>query len=213
VSSTAIPTQEPLILPGLPPSAIAALKSPPSGRYVYNMPVYQSTSVLARPQNLQRVLNFAPSDYVLPPLVFPSHGPPTPPRPPTSPPSPHTPPRPPTSPYSPHTPPRPPTSPPSPPTPMDRVPRVMHLSDARQVDVLAITNAFEPRVKEEFDSIGTVPTESDDGVGSVIIASEDSERSGQWYEYIKQKKMGMDIDDPFIDDSDMDQLFSDLKPL
>jgi hypothetical protein len=200
VSSTVpIPTPQPLVLPGLPPSAIAALRSPPAGRYAYNVPVYQSNSALAVPQNLQRILNFAPSDMISPPFVF-GFSPPTPPRPPTSP-------------YSPHTPPRPPTSPPSPPTPLDRVPRVMHLSDARQVDVLAITNAYEPRVKQEFDSIGTVPTESDDGVGSVIIASDDSQRSGQWYEYIKGKKMGMDIDDPFIDDSDMDKLFRDFKPL
>jgi hypothetical protein len=182
-----------MVLPGLPPSAIAALQSPPAGLYAYNVPVYQSNSSLAVPQNLQRVLNFAPSDMVLPPLRFP-----------------RTPPRPPTSPPSPHTPPRPPTLPPSPPTPMDRVPRVMHLSDARQVDLLAITNAFEPRVKEEFSSIGTIPTESDDGVGSVIIASEDSERSGLWYEYIKGKKMGMDIHDAFIDDSQMDNDINDL---
>ena len=77
------------------------------------------------------------------------------------------------------------------------------------MDVLAITNGFEPRIKEEFDSIGTVPTESDDGDGSVVIASEDSERSGLWYEYIKQKKMGMDMEDSFIDDSGVNA-FNDM---
>ena len=78
------------------------------------------------------------------------------------------------------------------------------------MDVLAITNGFEPRIKEEFDSIGTVPTESDDGDGSVVIASEDSERSGLWYEYIKGKKMGMDMEDSFIDDSGVNA-FDDIS--
>ena len=60
----------PMALPGLPPAAVRALQSPPAGRYVYNMPVYQSDSPLAVPQNLQRVLNFAPADIVIPPMVW-----------------------------------------------------------------------------------------------------------------------------------------------
>jgi hypothetical protein len=119
---------------------------------------------------------------------------------------------------SPHTP--PPTSPEdddevlqlihsfgAPPTPIPAEPLVLALQDAREVDLLAITNGFdERRIKQEFSS-----TESDDGDGSVVIASEDSERSGLWYEYIKGKKMGMDLEDSFIDDSDINDIsFSPL---
>ena len=45
----------------------------------------------------------------------------------------------------------------SPPSPVDMPTEiVMSLSDARPVDLLAITNAFEQRVKEEFDSEATI---------------------------------------------------------
>jgi hypothetical protein len=197
------------------PTTATVLSSPPAGRYVYNMPIYQSDSPLAVPQTLKRVLNFEPTDFVIPPMVWntsaglawnaPSY---------TGEPS-----------LSPGTP--PPSSPdneddtlplihpfgapqsavPAPPSPVPDEPLVLSLQDAREVDLLAITNGFdERRIKQEFSS-----TESDDGDGSVVIASEDSERSGLWYEYIKGKKMGMDLDDSFIDDSDVNDIsFSPL---
>ena len=119
-SSVAAPVvPAPLVLPGLPPAAVEALRSPPAGRYVYNCPVFISNSPLAMPSTLQRVLNFEPVDFTLPAalLTVPSFTAPAPP----SPPSPLLP--------------RPPTSPP---TPVDIPPIVMPLSDAREVDVLAI---------------------------------------------------------------------------
>jgi hypothetical protein len=202
------PTPQPMVLPGLPPSAVAALKSPPAGRYVYNVPVYQSNSPLAVPQNLQRVLNFAPDDIVIPPMVWntsvglawnaPSY---------TGEPS-----------LSPGTP--PPSTPdheddtlplihpfgapmPTPPSPVPAEPLVLSLEDARSVDLLAITNGFDGRpIKKEYS------TDT-----SCTLGTEDSARSGDWCEYQKGKKMGMDLADPFIDDSEMDQLFRDLKPL
>ena len=115
-TSVAVPTvtPAPLVLPGLPAAAVEALRSPPAGRYVYNIPVYISNSPLAMPSSIQRVLNHEPVDFTLPPaLLVRPFSPHTPPRCPTSPASPHTPPRCPTSPFSPHTPPRPPTSPPT----------------------------------------------------------------------------------------------------
>ena len=60
------PAATPLELPGLPPAAIAALQSPPAGRYIYNCPVYISNSPLAMPSTLQRVLNFEPVEFQLP---------------------------------------------------------------------------------------------------------------------------------------------------
>ena len=102
---------------------------------------------------------------------------------------------------SPHTPPRPPTSPPS---PVDIPAIVMPLADARQVDVLAITNGFEPRVKEEFDSEATIPSDS-----SYTLGSEDSPRSGEWQEYQIGTTNGMDLDDDFVNDDEdsIDKLF------
>ena len=204
VASTVPPAvAAPLVLPGLPPAAVEALRSPPAGRYVYNCPVYISNSPLAMPSTLQRVLNFEPVEFTLPAALLdaPSFtlprppSPHTPPRCPTSPPSPHTPPRCPTSPYSPHTPPRPPTSPPTPvPLPTEIV---MPLADARPVDLLAITNAFEPRFKEEFDSEVTVSSDTSYTLGS------DSAYSGDWVEYKAGVRAGMDLDDPFLDDSDV----------
>jgi hypothetical protein len=198
----------PMALPGLPPAAVAALQSPPAGRYVYNCPVYQSNSPLAVPQNLQRVLNFAPVDMVIPPMVWntsvglawnaPSY---------TG-----------ESLTSPGTP--PPSTPdqeddtllpiepfemmmPAPPSPVPSEPLVLSLQDARSVDLLAITNGFEGRpIKKEYS------TDT-----SCTLATEDSARSGDWCEYQKGKKMGMDLSDPFIDDSSMDSIFRDFNPL
>ena len=152
-----------LVLPGLPPAAVEALRSPPAGRYVYNVPVYISNSPLAMPSTLQRVLNFEPVDFSLPsallqpsvdlgsdsPLVIPpespSHSPLLPYGPTESPPS-HSP----LLPYGPTSPSYSPLfrhGPTSPPTPVEAEPQiVLPLSDARPVDLLAITNAFEPRV-------------------------------------------------------------------
>lgn len=189
-SVAAPPVPAALVLPGLPPAAVEALRSPPAGRYVYNVPVYISNSPLAMPTTLQRVLNFEPVVYDLPgsllqPPVFadgsetpeilngtPSH-----------------------SPLTAH-------GPTSPPTPVD-VPTeiIMPLSDARPVDLLAITNAFEPRVKEEFDSEATISSDSSYTLGS------DSSLSGHWVEYVKGTTIGMDFGDDFIDDSDV------FKPL
>ena len=73
----------------------------------------------------------------------------------------------------------------------------MPLSDARPVDLLAITNGFQPRVKEEFDSEATISSDSSYTLGS------DSSLSGQWVEYVKGTTIGMDMDDDFIDDSDL----------
>jgi hypothetical protein len=111
-----------MALPGLPPAAVRALTSPPAGRYVYNMPVYQSDSPLAVPQRLQRVINWEPVDFVLPPIVF--NQPPFTELSPSS----HTPP--PTTPTltSPLSPPIPVFSPP---TPVAAEPLVFALEDAR----------------------------------------------------------------------------------
>ena len=191
------PAPTPLELPGLPPAAIAALQSPPAGRYIYNCPVYISNSPLAMPSTLQRVLNFEPVEFQLPaslvqlptdfgtdsPLVVPPESPSHSPLLPYEPTSPS---------YSPlfrH-------GPTSPPTPVEAEPViVMPLSDARPVDVLAITNAFEPRVNEEFDSEATLTSDSSYTLGS------DSSYSGNWVEYKAGTKAGMDLDDPFLDDS------------
>ena len=175
----------PLVLPGLPPAAVEALRSPPAGRYVYNVPVYISNSPLAMPSTLQRVLNFEPVDYHIVPSVpaldngsespvvlaptSPSH-----------------------SPLFRH-------GPTSPPTPVAAEPEiVMPLADARPVDLLAITNGFEPRVKEEYDSEATIPSDS-----SYTLGTEDSPRSGEPLEYDKGNTIGMDMEDPFIDDSEI----------
>ena len=72
----------------------------------------------------------------------------------------------------------------------------MPLSDARDVDILAITNGFEPRVNEEFYSEVTISSDSSYTLGS------DSSYSGNWCEYKAGTKAGMDLDDPFLDDSD-----------
>ena len=77
----------------------------------------------------------------------------------------------------------------------------MPLSDARQVDVLAITNAFEPRDKDEFDSEATISSDSSYTLGS------DSSVSGEWFEYVKGTTVGMDLGDSFLDDSEL------FKPL
>jgi hypothetical protein len=202
------PTPVALELPGLPPAAIEALQSPPAGMYAYNMPVYQSASPLAMPQLLQRYLNFEATDYFNPPMQWntsvglawnaPSY---------VSELS-----------ISPHTP--PPSTPdaeddtllliqpfettfPAPPTPVSDEPLVLSLQDARSVDLLAITNGFEGRpIKKEYS------TDT-----SCTLGTHDSARSGDWCEYQKGKKMGMDLADPFIDDSEMDQIFRDFKPL
>ena len=73
----------------------------------------------------------------------------------------------------------------------------MPLSDARPVDLLAITNAFEPRVKEEFDSEATISSDT-----SYTLRS-DSSLSGDWVEYKAGITDGMDMEDPFLDDSDV----------
>ena len=204
VAAPAIPA--PLVLPGLPPAAVEALRSPPAGRYVYNVPVYISNSPLAMPSNLQRVLNFEPVPFTMPatllqaptdfgstsPLVIPdespSHSPLLPYGPTETPPAS-------TSPLCRHG----PTSPPSPVEP--EVAIVMPLADARLVDILAISNGFEPRVKEEFDSEATISSDSSYTLGS------DSSMSGHWVEYVKGTTIGMDMGDDFIDDSDL------FKPL
>ena len=184
VGAPAVPG--PLVLPGLPPAAVEALRSPPAGRYVYNCPVYISNSPLAMPSNLQRVLNFEPVPFTFPaallqppadfgsdsPLVVPDESPSH-------------------SPLFRHG----PTSPPSPVEPETAI--VMPLADARQVDILAITNAFEPRVKEEFDSEATISSDSSYTLGS------DSSLSGAWVEYVKGTTVGMDLGDDFLDDSDL----------
>ena len=86
----------------------------------------------------------------------------------------------------------------SPPTPVDVVNEIiMPLSDARQVDILAITNAFEPRIKDEYDSEVTIPSDS-----SYTLGSENSPRSAEWKEYEKGTTEGMDLEDSFLDDSD-----------
>jgi hypothetical protein len=53
----------------------------------------------------------------------------------------------------------------------------MPLSDARPVDLLTIRNAFEPRIKEEFDSEATISSDT-----SYTLRS-DSSLSGDWIEY------------------------------
>jgi hypothetical protein len=73
---------------------------------------------------------------------------------------------------------------------------VMPLSDARDVDILAITNAFEPRGQEDFDSEITLSSDSSYTLGT------DSAYSGDWVEYKAGTRAGMDLDDPFLDDSD-----------
>jgi hypothetical protein len=224
VSSTVTnPTPDPLVLPGLPPAAIAALQSPPAGMYAYNMPVYQSDSPLAMPQLLKRYLNFEPTEYVNPPMVWntsvglawnaPSYVPEL-------------------DNVEPHTP--PPSTPdneddtlpliypfgpipdgiPSPPTPVEDEPLVLSLQDARSVDILAMTNGYQGRlIKYESSSDS-----------SCTLGTHDSARSGDWCEYQKGKKMGMDLHDPFIDDShmddaqgdsdaDIDAMLNDFKPL
>ena len=194
------PVVAPLILPGLPPAAVEALQSPPAGRYVYNCPVYISNSPLAMPSTLQRVLNFEPVEFALPPLLlqpqavpdFGSDSPLV-----VAPESPsHSP----LLPYGPTSPSYSPLfrhGPTSPPTPVAAEPEiVLALSDARPVDLLAITNAFEPRVKEEFDSEATLTSDSSYTLGS------ESSYSGDWVEYKAGTKAGMDLDDPFLDDSD-----------
>ena len=196
-STVAPAVPAPLVLPGLPPAAVEAFRSPPAGRYVYNCPVYISNSPLATPSTLQRVLNFEPVEFNLPaallqPPVFsadsalvvppesPSHSP--------------------LLPYGPTSPSYSPLLPhgsTSPPSPVDMPPIVMPLSDARPVDILAITNAFEPRVKEEFDSEATISSDSSYTLGS------DSSLSGEWVEYVKGSTVGMDMSDAFLDDSDL----------
>ena len=74
----------------------------------------------------------------------------------------------------------------------------MPLSDARPVDLLAITNGFQPRIKEEFDSDMTLTSDS-----SYTLGSQDSPRSGDWREYERGRTDGMDMEDSFIDDSDL----------
>ena len=177
--TTSVAAAAPLILPGLPPAAVEALRSPPAGRYVYNCPVYISNSPLAMPSTLQRVLNFEPVEFTLPasllqppadfgsdsPLVIPPESPS------------HSP----LLPYGPTSPSYLPLfrhGPTSPPSPVEVEPEiVMPLADARPVDVLAITNAFEPRVKEEFDSEITVSSDTSYTLGS------ESAYSGDWIEY------------------------------
>ena len=201
VAAPAVPG--PLVLPGLPPAAVEALRSPPAGRYVYNVPVYISNSPIAMPSNLQRVLNFEPVPFTVlatllqqpadfgsdSPLVVPPESPSHSPLLPYGPTSPSH------SPLFRHG----PTSPPSPVEP--EVAIVMPLSEARQVDILAISNGFEPRVKEEFDSEATISSDSSYTLGS------DSSLSGHWVEYVKGTTIGMDLGDDFIDDSDL------FKPL
>lgn len=92
---------------------------------------------------------------------------------------------------------------PSPPTPLSDAPLVLSLQDARSVDILAITNGYQGRLIKYESSTDT----------SCTLGTEDSARSGDWCEYQKGKKMGMDTHDSFIDDSDMDQIFRDFKPL
>ena len=195
--TTSVAVPAPLILPGLPPAAVAALQSPPAGRYIYNCPVYISNSPQAMPSTLQRVLNFEPVEFHLPALVqpatdlgsdsalvvapeSPSHSP--------------------LLPYGPTSPSYSPLyrhGPTSPPTPVEAEPAIiMPLADARAVDLLTITNAFEPRVNEEFDSEATLTSDSSYTLGS------DSSHSGNWVEYKAGTKAGMDLDDPFLDDSD-----------
>ena len=193
VTSVAAPTvtPAPLVLPGLPPAAVEALRSPPAGRYVYNVPVYMSNSPLAMPSTLQRVLNFEPVEVTLPgsslleppvadgfetPIILA----------PTSPTSPSH------SPLLAH-------GPTSPPTPVEVQTEIaMPLADARAVDLLAITNGFEPRVEQQFDSDMTLTSDS-----SYTLGSEDSPRSGESQEYEKGTTTGMDMYDPFVDDSDI----------
>ena len=185
-STVAPAVAAPLVLPGLPPAAVEALRSPPAGRYVYNVPVYISNSPLAMPTTLQRVLNFEPVAYDLPvsllqPPVF-GDGSETPEI--LNPTSPSH------SPLTAH-------GPTSPPTPVDvQTEILMPLSDARPVDLLAITNGFEPRVQEDFDSDMTLTSDS-----SYTLGSQDSPRSGDWREYERGRTDGMDMEDPFIDDS------------
>jgi hypothetical protein len=89
------------------------------------------------------------------------------------------------------------------PSPIPAEPLVLSLQDARSVDLLAITNDFEGRpIKKEYS------TDT-----SCTLGTQDSARSGDWCEYQKGKKMGMDLTDSFIDDSEMDQIFRDFKPL
>ena len=64
------------------------------------------------------------------------------------------------------------------------------------MDILAITNGFESRVEPDFDSEITLSSDSSYTLGS------DSAYSGQWVEYKAGTRAGMDLDDPFLDDSD-----------
>ena len=191
VAAPAVAAPTPLILPGLPPAAVEALRSPPAGRYVYNVPVYMSNSPLAMPSTLQRALNFEPVEFTLPgsslleapiadgfetPIILA----------PTSPTSPSH------SPLFAH-------GPTSPPTPVEVQTEIaMPLADARTVDLLAITNGFEPRVGEQFDSDMTLTSDS-----SYTLGSEDSPRSGESQEYEKGTTTGMDMYDPYVDDSEI----------
>ena len=200
-------TPAPLVLPGLPQAAVEALQSPPAGRYVYNCPVFISNSPLAMPSTLQRVLNFEPVEFALPgsllqpaadfgsdsPLVVPPESPSHSPLLPYGPTSPsHSP----LLPYGPTSPSHSPLLPYGPTSPIPPVAIVMPLADARDVDILAITNAFEPRVQQDFDSEITLSSDSSYTLGT------DSAYSGDWVEYKAGTRAGMDLDDPFLDDSD-----------
>ena len=202
-----VATTTPLVLPGLPPAAVEALRSPPAGRYVYNCPVFISNSPLAMPSTLQRVLNFEPVEFSLPgsllqppadfgsdsPLVVPPESPSHSPLLPYGPTSPsHSP----LLPYGPTSPSHSPLLPYGPTSPIPPVAIVMPLADARDVDILAITNAFEPRVEQDFDSEITLSSDSSYTLGT------DSAYSVDWVEYKAGTRAGMDLDDPFLDDSD-----------
>ena len=52
-------------------------------------------------------------------------------------------------------------------------------------------------MKEEFDSEATISSDSSYTLGS------DSSLSGDWIEYKAGVTEGMDLDDPFLDDSDL----------
>jgi hypothetical protein len=76
------------------------------------------------------------------------------------------------------------------PSPIPVLPSVLDPSDARDVDNLVITNAYEVSSITNSDSSRT-------------LNSFDSPKSGYSEEYIRGSVSGMDLEDPFIDDTDV----------
>ena len=84
------------------------------------------------------------------------------------------------------------------PSPIPAIPSFLDPSDARDVDVLVVTNAYEDSSITNSDSVDCPHDDS-----SCTLNSFDSPKSGYSEEYIRGSVSGMDLEDPFIDDSDI----------